>query len=79
MYAWICRLLTRYGGPRYAAVLRTVAQDGDAGLRRYAELPVEEVAAVPATPYEPASISLSAQRAKYPPPYPESAFQGGRR
>jgi hypothetical protein len=78
MYAWICRLLTQHGGPRYTAVLRNVAQNGDPELRRFAELPLAKVAEVPATPYVPGAISLAAQREKYPPLYPQSTFQGGR-
>jgi hypothetical protein len=78
MYAWICRLLTQHGGPRYAAVLQTVAQNGDAELSRFAQLRMGHVTDVPVTPYVPGTISLSAQRGKYPSPYPESTFQGGR-
>jgi hypothetical protein len=78
-YAWICRLLTQHGGQRYAAVLtRVAAETPDPKLRKYADLPIEKTTEVPADPYVPGTISLAAQRAKYPSPYPESTFQSGR-
>lgn len=79
MYSWICRLLTRHGGPRYAALLaRVAAETPDAKLRRFAKLEIAPGSEMPATPYVPGSISLDALRAKYPSPFPESTFQGGR-
>jgi hypothetical protein len=79
MYAWICRLLTQFGGPRYAAILqRVAAQTPDAKLKRFAQLPIEATNEAPAAPYVPGTISLAAQRAKYPPLYPASTFQSGR-
>lgn len=79
MYAWICRLLTRHGGPRYAAILqRVAAETGDSKLKRFARLPIEPANAVPAEPYVPGTVALAAQRAKYPALYPESTFQSGR-
>ena len=79
MYAWICRLLTMHGGPRYAAILqRVAAETPDAKLKRFARLPIEETTEVPNEPYLPGTLSLAAQRAKYPPLYPESTFQSGR-
>jgi hypothetical protein len=78
-YAWICRLLTQHGGQRYAAILqRVAAETPDPKLRKYAELPIEKTTEVPADPYVPGTISLAAQRVKYPSPYPESTFQSGR-
>lgn len=79
MYAWICRLLAEHGGPRYAAVLASVAQGTrDQKLRRFASLPVQPTNEKAVVPYVPGTISLAAQRAKYPSPYPESTFESGR-
>jgi hypothetical protein len=79
MYAWSCRLLTRHGGQRYAAILqRVAAETGDSKLKRFAQLPIEPASALPAEPYIAGTISLAAQRAKYPPLYPDSTFQSGR-
>jgi hypothetical protein len=78
-YAWICRLLTQHGGQRYAALLKRVAAEtSDSKLRRFAMLPIEKVSELPQEPYVPGTISLDAQRAKYPPLYPESTYQSGR-
>jgi len=79
MYSWICRLLTRHGGPRYATLLeRVAAETPDDKLRRFAKLKIAPGSEMPATPYVPASISLEALRARYPSPFPESTFQSGR-
>jgi hypothetical protein len=79
MYAWICRLLTQHGGQRYAAILARVAADtDDSKLRRFAILPIEKTHEVPAAPYVAGTLSLAAQRAKYPSLYPDSTFQSGR-
>jgi hypothetical protein len=73
-YSWICRVLSGHGGPRYAALLaRVAAESPDSKLRRYASLPIEAGSAAPADPYVPGTISLDAQRAKYPSPYPPAA------
>ncbi len=78
-YAWICRVLTEFGGSRYAPILETVAnQTADPKLRRFASRPIEESNEFPPEAYIPGTISLDAQRAKYPPLYPESTFQSGR-
>jgi len=78
MYAWISRLLTSHGGPRYASILRRVAAETDVTkLKRFAQLPAEPGAAAPAEPYVVGTISLATQRAKYPPLYPDSTFQSG--
>jgi hypothetical protein len=79
MYAWICRLLTMHGGTRYAAILRKVAAESDdAKLSRFAQLPIEPGGEAPAVAYLPGTVSLPAQRAKYPVLYPGSTFQSGR-
>jgi hypothetical protein len=79
MYAWICRLLTQHGGRRYVAIREKVAAETqDEKLRRFARLPIEKGSELPQEPYVPGTISLDAQRAKYPPLYPDSTFQSGR-
>jgi hypothetical protein len=79
MYAWICRLLTTRGGQRYTAILRRVAAETtDSKLKRFAQLPIEPTAAAAAGPYVEGAVSLAAQRAKYPPLYPDSTFRSGR-
>lgn len=78
-YAWICRLLAEHGGPRYAAILQRVAAEAsDSKLRRHAEQKIEPTAEYSAEPYVPGTISLDAQRARYPSLYPESTFQNNR-
>ncbi len=79
MLAWISRLLTTHGGQRYAPLLSRVARGAkDYKLRRFAVWAIEKTDEVPAEPYVPGTISLAAQRAKYPSLYPESTFQSGR-
>ena len=79
MHAWICRLLTMHGGQRYAAILKRVTTETPSSkLRRFAQLPIEPTDEVPAVPYLPGTISLAAQRKKYPPLYPDSTFTNGR-
>ncbi len=69
-YGWICRLLTHKGGPRYAAVLKTVANGAaDKKLRRYAELKIEPAPGANTAPYVPGSIHLAELAAAYPVPY----------
>jgi hypothetical protein len=78
-YAWICRLLTQHGGNRYATILQKVAVGTtDSKLERFARLPIEKGSELPQEPYVAGTLSLDAQRAKYPTPYPESTFQSGR-
>lgn len=78
-YAWICRLLTQHGGQRYAALLqRVAAETQDPKLKRFAQRPIEKTVQMPAEPYVPGTVSLAAQRAQYPSPYPASTFQSGR-
>jgi hypothetical protein len=79
LYAWISRLLAEHGGSRYAAILeRVAAETPDSKLRRYAGTKIAASTETPADPYVPGTISLEAQRAKYPSLYPESTFQSGR-
>jgi hypothetical protein len=79
MYAWICRLLTQHGGPRYDSILARVASKTvDPKLRKFALLPFGDTDEVTKALYLPGTISLAAQRAKYPVLYPESTFQSGR-
>jgi hypothetical protein len=72
-YSWMCRLLAGKGGPRYSRVLAAVAAGtDDVKLKRFANLPRLANDDVPRTRYEPGTISLAAQRAKYPTPYPDA-------
>jgi len=71
-YAWMCRLLATYGGPRYANVLKRVKSYARSGkLRKYADLKIEKVNAENTAPYVAGSVSLDALRAQYPPLYPQ--------
>jgi hypothetical protein len=71
VYAWMCVLLARDGGPRYAQVLATVAQSTpNEHLRKHAGAKVRAGKNPNATPYAAGSVSLQAQRAKYPSIYP---------
>jgi hypothetical protein len=76
---WICRLLSQRGGPRYAALLQRVAtESGERKLQRLAKLGIAKAAAVPPEPYRVGSISIHAQRERFPSPYPWSTFQNHR-
>jgi hypothetical protein len=78
MLAWICRLLSKHDDQRYAALLSRVTRDAhELKLSRYAERSNEN-GKKPAEPYVPGTLSLAAQRAKYPSLYPDSTFQHGR-
>jgi hypothetical protein len=78
VYAWMCRLLNSHGGPRYAAILATVARDThDEKLRRFASLPIQRPNGVDTARYVAGSVSLAELRAKYPAPYPARTFLSG--
>jgi hypothetical protein len=71
-YAWICRLLLTNGGPRYLAVLNTVAENASSEkLQKFAGLEFEKSAPTTGDPYVPGSVALADLRAKYPPLYPQ--------
>jgi hypothetical protein len=77
-YGWICRLLTHKGGPRYASVLKTVADGAaDKKLRRYAELKIEPAPGANSAPYVPGSINLAELASVYPVPYPRLGTPAG--
>jgi hypothetical protein len=77
-FAWMCRLLSSYGGPRYAGVLSAVAREtGDEKLRRFASLSVENPPGADPASYIPGSAGLAELRAKYPPLYPGRTFVSG--
>lgn len=69
-YSWLCNVLDHHGPVRYAAVLKRVSKEtADPKLRRYAN--VVMAAKGPKRPaYVPGTVSLEAQRAKYPTIYP---------
>jgi hypothetical protein len=76
---WICRLLSQRGGQRYAALLQHVAiESGERKLQRLARLDIAKAAGVPPEPFRVGSVSIDAQREKYPSPYPGSTFQNHR-
>lgn len=78
VYAWMCRLLSSHGGPRYAAVLTTVARDtDDEKLRRFASLPIQRSNGVDTAPYVAGSVSLTELRARYPALYPGRTYLSG--
>jgi hypothetical protein len=79
-HAWICRLLEQHGNGRYARVLARVAgETRDMKLGRYSRLAADRSreAAANAPQYEPGTVDLAAQRAKYPSIYPDSTFTSG--
>ncbi len=77
-YAWICQLLRRDGGPRYANVLEIVAVSTPVEhLRKHASAAVNADKNPTAPPYVPGSISIAAERAKYPSIYPNRKFTAG--
>jgi hypothetical protein len=79
MLAWICRLLSKQEDQRYAELLSRVTREAqELKLARYAELSNKKKGKAPAESYVPGTISLVAQRVKYPSLYPESTFQSGR-
>ena len=76
-YGWICRLLSHRGGPRYSAVLATVASGTvDDKLRRYAKLKIDPAPEANPAPYVPGSTDLAALARKYPAPYPLVTMPG---
>lgn len=73
-YAWLCRLLSHKGGPRYTKVLEAVASGAaDEKMRRYAKLDIEPAPGADPAPYVPGSIKLEELRRVYPVPYPPIA------
>lgn len=74
--SWLCRLLAERGGVRYAPLLKRVSEAAERyKLRHYASRKIKKVAHVPAQPWQPGTISLTAQRAKYPSLYPQSTYE----
>jgi hypothetical protein len=77
-YAWMCKLLTEHGGPRYSQVLtRVAAETTDTKLKAFAVKPLKKVDAANTTPYVEGTVSLEALRAQYPPFYPRRTFISG--
>lgn len=77
-YAWMCKLLTEHGGPRYAQVLKRVSRETpDVKLKAFADKPLKKIAAGNTTPYVEGTVSLEALRAKYPPFYPQRTWVSG--
>jgi len=77
-YAWMCKLLTEHGGPRYSQVLRRVAAEtSDTKLKAFAVKPLRKVDAGNTAPYVEGTASLEALRAQYPPFYPQRTWVSG--
>lgn len=77
-YAWMCKLLTEHGGPRYSQVLKRVAlETTDIKLKAFASKPLKKVDAGNTAPYVEGSVSLEALRAQYPPFYPQRTWVSG--
>jgi len=77
-YAWMCKLLTEHGGPRYSQVLERVAvETTDTKLKAFAAKPLKKIDAGNTSPYVEGSVSLEALRAQYPPFYPQRTWVSG--
>jgi hypothetical protein len=79
VYAWMIRLLTTKGGPRYEPLLAEIA-DGTKSLklRKWARLTVKKPAGIPRTHYVIGSIVLADEARKFPSPYPGVTYTNGR-
>lgn len=76
--AWATRLLVERGGQRYANVIQMASKSGGSRTWRQTLPKIHKVDGVLKAAYAPGSVSLSAQAAKYPSPYPEPGFTSGR-
>jgi len=79
VYAWMIRLLTTKGGPRYAPLLAQIADETKSlKLRKWARLTVKKPAGIPRAHYVIGSIVLADQAKKFPSPYPGVTYTNGR-
>jgi hypothetical protein len=79
VYAWIIRLLSTKGGPRYARLLTQIAEETKSlKLRKWARLTVQKAAGIPRTPYVIGRVVLADQAKKFPSPYPGVTYTNGR-
>jgi hypothetical protein len=79
VYAWMIRLLTTKGGPRYAPLLTQIAEEPNSlKLRRWARLTVQKPANIPRAHYLVGSVVLADQAKKFPSPYPGVTYTNGR-
>jgi hypothetical protein len=79
VYAWMVRLLTTKGGPRYAPLLAQIADETKSlKLRKWARLTPKKPAGIPRAPYVIGSIVLAEQAKKFPSPYPGVTYTNGR-
>jgi hypothetical protein len=77
-YAWICRVLREHGGMRNARVLQQVATLATGSqLRHHARANPYAKSDAPRERYQPGSVSLEAQRQKYPSLYPQITLTHG--
>lgn len=78
LYNWMCVLLARDGGNRYANVLAMVASTTqDEKTREFALNKIDSTKNPDAPPYVPGTVSLEKQREKYPSLYPERIYVFG--
>jgi hypothetical protein len=79
VYAWMIRLLTTKGGPRYAPLLAQIADETkNLKLRKWARLTVQKPAGIPRARYVIGSVVLADQAKKFPSPYPDVTYTNGR-
>ena len=79
VYAWMIRLLTTKGGPRYAPLLAQIADETKSlKLRKWARLTVQKPPDIPRTRYVIGSVVLADQAGKFPSPYPGVTYTNGR-
>jgi hypothetical protein len=79
IHAWMIRLLTTKGGPRYAPLLTQIADETKSlKLRKWALLTVKKPAGIPRVHYVIGSVVLADQAKKFPSPYPGVTYTNGR-
>jgi hypothetical protein len=78
VHAWMIRLLTLKGGPRYAPLLQQIGEKTDnLKLRKWAGLTIQKPAGIPRTPYLIGSVVLAEQARRFPSPYPDVTYTNG--
>jgi len=79
IHAWMIRLLTTKGGPRYAPLLTQIADETKSlKLRKWALLTVKKPSGIPRVHYVIGSVVLADQAKKFPSPYPGVTYTNGR-
>jgi len=76
--AWIIHLLTKKGGPRYAALLGQIKDKTKSlTLRKWARLTIQKPAGIPRQPYVTGTVSLTDLVRKFPSLYPQVVYTNG--